>query len=49
MAGLVLVMDRSDEKFNETIPAQAHRSPPEGVDGVLKSNGVLKFSEMVDM
>ena len=48
MAGLVLVMDDSgDEQTNVGVGAEL--GVPEGVDGVLKSNGILKFSEMVSM
>ena len=48
MAGLVLVIDRSDGEQNGQLVRQIHRIP-EGVDGILKSNGVLKFNEMVDV
>lgn len=44
-AGLVLVTDTSDG-------TSAHRISfrmPEGVDGILKSNGVLRFNETIDM
>ena len=48
MAGLVLVMDASgDGTVSE--PARRDYRMPEGVDGILRSNGILKFNEMVDM
>ena len=46
-AGLVLVSDTSDDT-----PTPAPRSSfrmPEGVDGILKGNGVLRFNETIDM
>ena len=48
MAGLVLVIDRSDEQKNSKAVRQIYHVP-EGVDGILKSNGVLKFNEVVDV
>jgi len=48
--GLVLVTDRSGEA-----PAQLDRfgNPfprlPDGIDGVLKADGVLRFNESIDM
>jgi CDK inhibitor PHO81 len=48
--GLVLVTDKSSEYV--TSP-QLHNDPfprlPEGIDGVLKANGVLRFNETIDM
>ncbi|KAI2631697.1 hypothetical protein GGS21DRAFT_157320 [Xylaria nigripes] len=44
--GLALVVDQSDQY-------QAHTDPfprvPKGVDGVLRSNGVLRFNESIDV
>ncbi len=47
VAGLVLVTDTSEDPP----PGGASHSyrMPEGVDGMLKGNGVLRFNEMVDM
>ncbi|KAH8811787.1 hypothetical protein F5884DRAFT_855122 [Xylogone sp. PMI_703] len=48
--GLVLVIDKSAEPsadqgtFNDPFPRL-----PDGVDGVLKANGVLRFNESIDM
>ena len=46
VAGLVLVTDTSEE--HATTLARSYRMP-EGVDGVLRGNGVLRFNEMIDM
>jgi CDK inhibitor PHO81 len=44
--GLVLVIDKTAEAHTTGAAA----SPlPEGIDGVLKSNGVLRFNESIDM
>jgi CDK inhibitor PHO81 len=48
--GLVLVTDKS----TEPIPASESRNDPfprlaQGIDGVLRSNGVLRFNETIDM
>jgi CDK inhibitor PHO81 len=46
-AGLVLVVDMSDEPVGD---ANANWGPiPEGINGVMKSNGVLRFNETIDM
>lgn len=48
--GLVLVMDKSAEPVDEK---KSYNDPfprlPDGVDGVLKPNGVLRFNESIDM
>ena len=46
VAGLVLVTDTSEE--HATTAAKSYRMP-EGVDGVLRGNGVLRFNKMIDM
>ena len=48
--GLVLVTDKSTERA----PIGASRKDPfprlaEGIDGVLRANGVLRFNETIDM
>ena len=50
VAGLVLVTDTSKESLASG-PSAAARSyrMPEGVDGILKGNGILRFNEMIDM
>ena len=47
VAGLVLVTDTSEEQAST--PAVAAYRMPEGVDGILKGNGVLRFNDTVDM
>ena len=48
--GLVLVTDKSGEaptgvdKFTDPFPRL-----PDGIDGVLKADGVLRFNESIDM
>ena len=48
--GLVLVTDKSAEP---SAPKNTHADPfprlPEGVDGVLNRNGVMRFNESIDM
>ena len=48
--GLVLVTDKSTDT-GEMSGLQGNVFPrlPEGVDGVLKANGVLRFNESIDM
>ncbi|KAL8718758.1 MAG: hypothetical protein Q9225_004138 [Loekoesia sp. 1 TL-2023] len=46
VAGLVLVTDMSEEEEGQ--PGREYRML-EGVDGLLKGNGVLRFNEMIDM
>ena len=48
VAGLVLVTDTSEENASGGSAARAYRMP-EGVDGILRGNGVLRFNEMIDM
>lgn len=52
--GLVLVTDKSAEHIHDAgITDLAMTDPfprlPEGIDGVLKANGVLRFNESIDM
>jgi len=48
--GLALVVDRSGEKQPEFDPlADPFPRVPQGVDGLLKSNGVLRFDESIDV
>ena len=44
----MLVTDTSDENPSSDSAVCSYRMP-EGVDGMLKSNGILKFNEIVDM
>ena len=49
-AGLVLVTDTSeDQQGAEAAASGAEFRMLEGVDGVLKGNGVLRFHETIDM
>jgi len=48
--GLALVVDRSGEKQPEFDPlADPFPRVPQGVDGLFKSNGVLRFDESIDV
>jgi CDK inhibitor PHO81 len=49
--GLVLVTDKSGENQPEKSSIYVDPFPrlPEGIDGVLKANGVLRFNESIDM
>ena len=47
VAGLVLITDSSQDSA-PTSAARGYRMP-EGVDGMLRGNGVLRFNEMIDM
>jgi len=48
--GLVLVTDKSPEPATDKrILADPFPRLPEGIDGVLKGNGVLRFNESIDM
>ena len=52
-AGLVLVTDTSEENPPQTITSsvttQHSYRMPDGVDGILKGNGVLRFNDTIDM
>lgn len=48
VAGLVLVTDTSEENPPNGFEARSYRMP-EGVNGMLKGNGILRFNEMIDM
>ena len=48
VAGLVLVTDTSEDNGPNTSTVRSYRMP-EGVDGMLKGNGILRFNEMIDM
>ena len=47
VAGLVLVTDTSED-VDESAANRNYRMP-DGVDGVLRGNGVLRFNETIDM
>ena len=48
VAGLVLVTDTSEDNTPSASTVRSYRMP-EGVDGMLKGNGILRFNEMIDM
>lgn len=48
--GLVLVTDKSAEQSVTTdIPSDSLSRLPEGIDGSLRANGVLRFNSTIDM
>ena len=48
--GLVLVTDKSSEQLSATaLYNDQFPRLPDGIDGVLKGNGVLRFNETIDM
>ncbi|KAL2888869.1 Ankyrin repeat protein nuc-2 [Ceratocystis lukuohia] len=47
--GLALVTDRSLDPINSSPRLEMIKKLPEGVDGVLRSHGVLHFNESIDM
>lgn len=48
--GLVLVTDKSTEQPPPMDPlSDPFPRLPEGIDGVLKGNGVLRFNESIDV
>ncbi len=52
VAGLVLVTDTFGKQRNEDVPknsALPFEGLADGIDGVLRGNGVLKFVETIDL
>lgn len=47
--GLVLVTDKTAEGPERMDIHDPFPRLPEGIDGVLKANGVLRFNESIDM
>lgn len=47
--GLVLMTDKSTEAAAPADISDPFPRLPEGIDGVLKANGVLRFNESIDM
>jgi CDK inhibitor PHO81 len=54
--GLVLIADTSDESATSPLKTTTTRTAtewvyrtPEGVNGVMKATGVLRFNESIDM
>ena len=48
-AGLVVVADMTDEPAKTTKGEVGWMPMPDGVNGIMKSNGVLRFNETIDM
>jgi CDK inhibitor PHO81 len=48
VAGLVLVSDTSAESTGGSGVADSY-AMPDGIDGLLRGNGVLRFNETIDM
>lgn len=51
-AGLVVVSDTTDEQpaeLKQPVRQGSYAMMPEGVNGIMKSNGVLRFNESIDM
>lgn len=49
VAGLVLVSDISADSDYAGTRGQEQYRAPEGVDGILRGNGMLRFNETIDM
>lgn len=48
--GLVLVTDKSvEQQVDRGILDDPFPRLPDGIDGILKANGVLRFNESIDM
>lgn len=48
-AGLVLVSDLTHEQADTQMAYMSMQSGPDGLDGMLEDNSVLRFSESIDM
>lgn len=47
--GLALVMDKSADTPDTSPQSDPFGRPPQGVDGVLKRHGILRFNDSIDM
>ncbi|KAJ6439513.1 alpha-glucosidase [Purpureocillium lavendulum] len=47
--GLALVMDKSNDSPDTSPLTEPFPRPPKGVDGVLKSHGILRFNDSIDI
>lgn len=47
--GLALVMDKSMDMPNASPRTQAFPNGPKGIDGILRSHGILRFNDSIDM
>lgn len=47
--GLALVMDKTMASPNASPVVDPFQRIPQGVDGVLKNQGVLRFNDSIDM
>ena len=49
VAGLVLITDISGTSTRPKAPISSFHGIPEGVDGILEDNAILRFTETIDM
>lgn len=49
VAGLVLITDVTNTETLPTAPVSSFYGIPEGVDGQLEKNAILRFNETIDM
>jgi len=49
VAGLVLITDVTDTTAMPQAPASSFHGIPDGVDGMLEGNAILRFNESIDM
>lgn len=47
--GLALVMDKSVEVSSASPKTQPFPNGPKGIDGILRSHGILRFNDSIDM
>jgi CDK inhibitor PHO81 len=47
--GLALVMDKSFDGPDASPMTEPFARTPQGVDGVLRSHGILRFNDSIDM
>lgn len=47
--GLALVMDKSSEAPEVNPLADPFPRPPQGIDGILRDHGILRFNDSIDM
>jgi CDK inhibitor PHO81 len=47
--GLALVMDKSTDSPGASPMMDPFPRPPQGVDGVLRNHGILRFNDSIDM
>lgn len=47
--GLALVMDKSSDTPEVNPLADPFPRPPQGIDGILRDHGILRFNDSIDM